>query len=70
MCAATGAMLGWHDAHVDHSGPWPMVRIDEYIDWANTKGYDRGYLIVAPALPVLLGLAALYWFLVSPNAKA
>lgn len=49
---------------------WPMVRIDEYIDWANTKGYDRGYLIVAPAVPVLLGLAALFWFLIEPNAKA
>jgi hypothetical protein len=32
-CEATGISLGWHDAHVDHSGEWPMVRIiNEWLD--------------------------------------
>jgi hypothetical protein len=32
-CEATGVLLGWHDAHVDHSGEWPMVRIiDAWLD--------------------------------------
>jgi hypothetical protein len=34
-CEATGIMLGWHDAHVDHSGEWPMVRITD--EWLNSK---------------------------------
>jgi len=33
QCEATGATLGWHDADVDHSGDWPMVRIvQEWLD--------------------------------------
>ena len=44
---------------------WPMVRIDEYLDWKNTKGYDRGYLMVAPAIPVVLALVSAVEWLVS-----
>jgi hypothetical protein len=48
---------------------WPMVRIDEYLDWKNTKGYNRGYLMVAPAIPALLALGAIAWWLVSPQTR-
>jgi hypothetical protein len=34
-CEATGVTLGWHDAHVDHSGEWPMVRITDA--WLDSK---------------------------------
>lgn len=34
-CEGTGATLNWHEAHVDHSGEWPMVRITD--EWLNSK---------------------------------
>jgi hypothetical protein len=48
---------------------WPMFRIDEYLNWQNTKGYDRGYLWVAPAVPILLALASAAWWLLSPETR-
>ena len=48
---------------------WPMVWIDAYLDWKSVTGYNRGYLFVAPAIPVLLAIAALAWFLISPSTR-
>jgi hypothetical protein len=35
VCEATGATLSWDDAHVDHSGKWPISRIAD--EWINGK---------------------------------
>jgi hypothetical protein len=49
-CEATGVTLGWHDAHVDHSDEWPMVRITD--EWLNSNvplSWDFLTLQIPPA---------------------
>ena len=51
-CEATGVTLGWHDAHVDHSGEWPMVRIiDAWLDSKEPLSWD----LLTPQNPPALG---------------